>query len=76
MAACASSHVSEEDLLECVDQLLNFGAKAEVGERHRMTPLMFASKEGCVSIVERLIKAKVDVNKEDNRGLVSICVYL
>uniref|UniRef100_A0A0P4WLI4 Ankyrin repeat, SAM and basic leucine zipper domain-containing protein 1 n=1 Tax=Scylla olivacea TaxID=85551 RepID=A0A0P4WLI4_SCYOL len=68
MAACASSRESEEELLECVDLLLNYGAKVDVAERHRMTPLMFASKEGRVSIVQRLINAKVDVNKQDNRG--------
>lgn len=68
MAACASSRESESDLLECVNLLLSYGAKPDVAERHRMTPLMFASKEGRVSIVQRLIDAKVDVNKQDNRG--------
>lgn len=71
MAACASSRESEDDMLECVDLLLSYGAKVDVAERHRMTPLMFASKEGRVSIVQRLINAKVDVNKQDNRGLIS-----
>lgn len=68
MAACASSRESESDLLECVNFLLSYGAKPEVAERHRMTSLMFASKEGRVSIVQRLIDEKVDVNKQDNRG--------
>ncbi|XP_050701660.1 ankyrin repeat, SAM and basic leucine zipper domain-containing protein 1-like isoform X1 [Eriocheir sinensis] len=68
MAACASSRESESDLLECVNLLLSYGAKPDIAERHRMTPLMFASKEGRVSLVQRLIDAKVDVNKQDNRG--------
>lgn len=72
MAASASSRESEEELLECVDLLLNYGAKADVAERHRMTPLMFASKEGRVSVVQRLISAKVNINKQDNRGLALV----
>ncbi|KAG0720276.1 Ankyrin repeat, SAM and basic leucine zipper domain-containing protein 1 [Chionoecetes opilio] len=68
MAACASSRECEEDLVGCVGLLLSYGAKVDVAERHRMTPLMFASKEGRVAVVEHLINAKVDVNKQDNRG--------
>ena len=70
MAACASSQICENDLLICVNHLLEFGAKPDVNERHRMTPLMFASKEGRATICERLLQENVDVNKQDNKGYV------
>ncbi|XP_068237919.1 ankyrin repeat, SAM and basic leucine zipper domain-containing protein 1-like [Palaemon carinicauda] len=73
MAACASSRESESDLLECVELLLNFGAHVNTAERHRMTALMFASKEGRCSIVQRLLEAKADVNKQDNKGWTALC---
>lgn len=68
MAASASSRENEQDLLQCVNLLLDFGAKADVCERHRMTPLMFACKEGRADIAHRLVQAKVDANKQDNKG--------
>lgn len=68
MAACASSHECEENLLQCVKSLLVYGAKVDAAERHRMTPLMFASKEGRISIVQELLDAKANVNKQDNKG--------
>ncbi|XP_071540397.1 ankyrin repeat, SAM and basic leucine zipper domain-containing protein 1-like isoform X2 [Panulirus ornatus] len=73
MAACASSHESEVDLLECVELLLNYGAKVNTSERHHMTALMFASKEGRSSIVQKLVEAKIDVNKQDNKGWTALC---
>lgn len=73
MAACASSRESESDLLECVELLLNYGAKVDTAERHRMTALMFASKEGRATIVQRLINEKADVNKQDNKGWTALC---
>nr|XP_045605285.1 ankyrin repeat, SAM and basic leucine zipper domain-containing protein 1-like isoform X1 [Procambarus clarkii] len=73
MAACASSRECEADLLECVELLLSYGAKVDVAERHRMTALMFASKEGRTTIVQRLIDAKADLNKQDNKGWTALC---
>ncbi|XP_042878628.1 ankyrin repeat, SAM and basic leucine zipper domain-containing protein 1-like isoform X2 [Penaeus japonicus] len=73
MAACASSRESEFDLLQCVELLLTHGAKVDTAERHRMTALMFASKEGRASIVQRLINEKADVNKQDNKGWTALC---
>ena len=77
MAACASSHNSESRLLECVHYLLDFGANIDVAERHRVTALMFASKEGRFTIVQCLAQAKADINKQDNKGYVfSSSAYL
>ncbi|KAK4291536.1 hypothetical protein Pmani_035646 [Petrolisthes manimaculis] len=73
MAACASSRECEEDLLECVKSLLVHGAKVDAAERHRMTPLMFASKEGRTAIVQELLVAKASVNKQDNKGWTALC---
>lgn len=73
MAACASSRESEPDLLDCVKLLLSYGAKVDAAERHRMTALMFASKEGRATIVEALIDAKADINKQDNKGWTALC---
>lgn len=68
MAACASRQENEENLLKCVNHLLDSGANVNACERHRMTSLMFACKEGRVKIVQRLISAHVDLNKQDNKG--------
>ncbi|RXG72828.1 Ankyrin repeat, SAM and basic leucine zipper domain-containing protein 1 [Armadillidium vulgare] len=73
MAACASRQENEENLLKCVNHLLDSGANVNACERHRMTSLMFACKEGRVKIVERLISAHVDLNKQDNKGWTALC---
>lgn len=69
MAACASSHENEEDLVKCVEILIEAGANINASERHRVTPLMFACKEKRLLIVQALLKrGEINVDLQDHRG--------
>ena len=68
MAACASSHDNEEDLVQTVEILIRNGAKVNAAERHRVTPLMFACKEKRLRLVQTLLENAADPNLQDNRG--------
>lgn len=69
MAACASSHEDEDDLVKCVEILLTKGANLNATERHKVTPLMFACKEKRQKIVKcLLLRPEVKVDVQDNRG--------
>ncbi|XP_013775004.2 ankyrin repeat, SAM and basic leucine zipper domain-containing protein 1-like isoform X1 [Limulus polyphemus] len=72
MAACASRKDEEEDLLKCVEYLLEYGADANIWERHQMTPLMFAAREGRSKIIQKLIEYGTDLNRQDNRGWTAL----
>ena len=45
-----------------VDALLAAGADATVANRYHMTPLLLATTNGDAALVERLVKARADVN--------------
>lgn len=68
MAACASTHSCEEDLVKCVEILLVNGASINSAERHKVTALMFACKEHRQKIVSTLLLHGADVNLQDNQG--------
>lgn len=68
MAVCASTQEDEDNLVQCVEILIRNGAKVNVAERHRVTPLMFASKEKRLKIVKTLLVNGADTNAQDNRG--------
>lgn len=69
MAACASSHENEEDLVKCVEILMDAGSNINASERHRVTPLMFACKEKRFKIVKALLKrVEINVDLQDHRG--------
>lgn len=74
MAACASSHDNEDDLLKCVEQLIEAGANINASERHKVTPLMFACKEKRSKLVQALLKkTEINVNLQDHRGWSVSC---
>ncbi len=69
MAACASSHENEEDLVKCVEILIDHGANINASERHKVTPLMFACKEKRLKVVETLLKRpEINIDLQDHRG--------
>lgn len=69
MAACASSHENEEDLVKCVEILIDAGANVNASERHKVTPLMFACKEKRLKIVQVLLRREeINVDLQDHRG--------
>lgn len=69
MAACASSHDVEDDLVKCVEILIANGANINATERHKVTPLMFACKEKRLKIVQTLLKREeININLQDHRG--------
>ncbi|MCP4451593.1 MAG: hypothetical protein GY809_09045 [Planctomycetes bacterium] len=48
--------------------LIEAGADVNVRNRNGVTPLMMASKMGCVEVVKLLLKAKADVNARQSNG--------
>lgn len=69
MAACASSHDEEDDLVKCVDLLLEKGAAVNASERHKVTALMFACKERRLKVVRALLRREeINMDLQDNRG--------
>lgn len=74
MAACASSSDNEDDLTSTVEALLKNGAKVNAAERHRVTPLMFSSKERRLKLVKALLANGADPNLQDNRGWTVIAI--
>ncbi|XP_033105576.1 ankyrin repeat, SAM and basic leucine zipper domain-containing protein 1-like isoform X2 [Anneissia japonica] len=72
LAGCCSTAL-EDEILSCVEQLINHGAHINSHDRHFMTALMFAAKSGLASVVDYLIKCKCDINKQDDRGWTALC---
>ncbi|KZS11155.1 Ankyrin repeat [Daphnia magna] len=69
MAACASSHEVEDDLVKCVELLISHGANVNATERHKVTPLMFACKEKRLKIVQTLLKRnEINIDLQDHHG--------
>jgi len=69
MAACASSHEIEDDLVKCVEILIANGANINATERHKVTPLMFACKEKRFKIVQTLLRREeINIDLQDHRG--------
>jgi ankyrin repeat/SAM/basic leucine zipper domain-containing protein 1 len=69
MAACASSHEVEDDLVKCVEILIANGSNINATERHKVTPLMFACKEKRLKIVQTLLRREeINIDLQDHRG--------
>lgn len=73
LLSCCTSKANEEKQLQCLDLLLQSGVSVDVHEGNHMTPLMFASQSGHVKVVSKLLLAKSDPNKQDNRGFTALC---
>ncbi|XP_034231591.1 LOW QUALITY PROTEIN: uncharacterized protein LOC117639789 [Thrips palmi] len=73
MAACASSRENEEKLLRCVDLLLAYNVDVNAVERHRISALMFAAKEGHEKLVRRLSHRQgCNLNLQDSQGWTAL----
>lgn len=69
MASCASNQTNEENLISCIESLIKFKADVNAIEKHSITALMFAAKEGHAKIVAKLVKIpKIDLNLQDSQG--------
>ncbi|RZF46106.1 hypothetical protein LSTR_LSTR012966 [Laodelphax striatellus] len=72
MAACASTRENEDKLVRCVELLLENGADINAMERHRISALMFAAKEGHVKVVTKLIDCKCSLDLQDSQGWTAL----
>lgn len=73
MATCATSaSIPEEQVLNCVELLLEKNARVNVYDKYRMSPLMYAAKEGRVTVCEKLLEHGAEINKQDMRGWTSL----
>ncbi|KAL9973262.1 hypothetical protein ACROYT_G019691 [Oculina patagonica] len=73
MATCAvSGNTPEEQVLRCVELLLERNARVNVYDKYRMSPLMYAAREGRVTVCEKLLQHGAEVNKQDMRGWTSL----
>lgn len=73
MATCAAStSVPEEQVFQCVELLLEKNARVNVYDKYRMSPLMYAAREGRVTICEKLLEHGAEINKQEMRGWTSL----
>lgn len=72
MAACASSNEQEDRLLQCVTSVMKCGGNVNSFERHHVTPLMFAAREGRSKIIKTLLECDAEVDAVDNRGWTAL----
>ncbi|EDO47126.1 predicted protein [Nematostella vectensis] len=73
MAVCdAAPSVEEEKAFQCCELLLENGARTGVYDRHRITPLMYAARQGRVSLCKKLIEKGAQVDKQDVRGWTAL----
>ncbi|KAJ6654086.1 hypothetical protein lerEdw1_007450 [Lerista edwardsae] len=67
MAACAAQ-ASEEQILKCVELLLSRNANPNTACRKKMTPLMYAAREGYPQVVALLAAHGSQINAQDENG--------
>lgn len=75
MAVCASTRENEEKLVRCIDLLIKHNADINATERHRITALMFAAKEGHQKLVAKLCSLGCDLNIQDSQGWTVKFIY-
>ncbi|XP_028603607.1 ankyrin repeat, SAM and basic leucine zipper domain-containing protein 1 isoform X1 [Podarcis muralis] len=71
MAAC-TAHTSEEQILKCVELLLSRNANPNAACRKKMTPLMYAAREGHPQVVTLLAAHGSEINAQDERGYTAL----
>ncbi|XP_015271497.1 PREDICTED: ankyrin repeat, SAM and basic leucine zipper domain-containing protein 1 [Gekko japonicus] len=71
MAAC-TAHASEEQILKCVELLLSRNANPNAACRKKITPLMYAAREGHCQVVALLAAHGSQVNAQDENGYTAL----
>ncbi|XP_042326634.1 LOW QUALITY PROTEIN: ankyrin repeat, SAM and basic leucine zipper domain-containing protein 1 [Sceloporus undulatus] len=71
MAAC-TAHASEEQILKSVDLLLSRNANPNATCRKKMTPLMYAAREGHPQVVALLAGHGSQINAQDESGYTAL----
>ncbi|XP_070611576.1 ankyrin repeat, SAM and basic leucine zipper domain-containing protein 1 [Erythrolamprus reginae] len=71
MAACTASG-SEEHILKSVELLLSRNADPKVACKKKMTPLMYAAREGHLQVVALLVVHGSEVNAQDKGGYTAL----
>ncbi|XP_062838471.1 ankyrin repeat, SAM and basic leucine zipper domain-containing protein 1 isoform X2 [Anolis carolinensis] len=71
MAAC-NAHASEEQVLKCVELLLSRNANPNATCRKKMTPLMYAAREGHPQVVSLLAARGSHINAQDESGYTAL----
>nr|XP_060633677.1 ankyrin repeat, SAM and basic leucine zipper domain-containing protein 1 [Anolis sagrei ordinatus] len=71
MAAC-NAHASEEQILKSVELLLSRNANPNTTCRKKMTPLMYAAREGYPQVVVLLVAHGSQINAQDESGYTAL----
>nr|XP_020645338.1 ankyrin repeat, SAM and basic leucine zipper domain-containing protein 1 isoform X1 [Pogona vitticeps] len=71
MAACTAC-ASEEQILKCVELLLSRNANPNATCRKKMTPLMYAAREGHPQVVALLAAHGSEINVQDETGYTAL----
>uniref|UniRef100_A0A8C8RK80 Ankyrin repeat, SAM and basic leucine zipper domain-containing protein 1 n=1 Tax=Pelusios castaneus TaxID=367368 RepID=A0A8C8RK80_9SAUR len=71
MAAC-TARASEEQILKSVELLLSRNANPNVTCRKKMTPLMYAAREGHPQVVALLVAYGSQINAQDENGYTAL----
>ncbi|XP_066284774.1 ankyrin repeat, SAM and basic leucine zipper domain-containing protein 1-like [Branchiostoma lanceolatum] len=72
MCACTSQQ-SDQDMLPCIELLLQKDVNVNSHDRYHMTAVMYAAREGKAGVVQRLMGQGAEVNKQDSRGWTALC---
>ncbi|XP_053113044.1 ankyrin repeat, SAM and basic leucine zipper domain-containing protein 1 isoform X2 [Hemicordylus capensis] len=71
MAAC-TAHASEEQILKSVELLLSRNANPNAACKKKMTPLMYAAREGHPQLVSVLAAHGSQINVQDENGYTAL----
>ncbi|XP_066561255.1 ankyrin repeat, SAM and basic leucine zipper domain-containing protein 1 [Amia ocellicauda] len=71
MAACTAS-APEDKIVKCVELLLCRNANANLHNKSRMSPLMFAARDGYAKVITLLISHGAEVNAQDVNGYTAL----
>ncbi|KAJ7329699.1 hypothetical protein JRQ81_015873 [Phrynocephalus forsythii] len=71
MAACTAC-ASEDKILKCVELLLTRNANPNAACRKKMTPLMYAAREGHPQVVALLVAHGSEINVQDEAGYTAL----
>ena len=67
MATCGSTRCNE-DILKCVQVLVEKNVDVNAFDRHHMSALLYASRVGRPKVVQKLLDHGSNIDKQDNRG--------